>query len=120
MAKIKSIFLSGIETIFSIFEESVKSGEYSLIADNGFGTTSTTKKTVRCIFDKFTQEDLESLSFSSLIQPTDIKGLIPVVDLQGVAVNVKGIYTLSSDVYTVEGFEVDPLEVLYIVLLRKN
>lgn len=122
MANLKSIFVKGINTIFSIFSEAVHSGTYTLITDNGFAVPISQTCPARCIFDSFTAEDIEKLSFSDLIQPTDIKGILPIDPTFTVPISVKGTFLFAddSDVYTVEGYDLDPLGIMYLLLLRKN
>lgn len=121
MASLRNIFLSGVETIFSIFNEAVKSGTYSVITDNGFDATSTKVDTIRCIFEKFTEKDVELLPFSKLIQPEDIKGLMPFVDLVNVPeMTTQGFCIFDGERYEVVAKDLDPLSVIFTLLLRKN
>ena len=121
MASLRNIFLKGVETIFSVFNEAVKSGSYTLTLDNGFDTPVDQVDTVRCIFEKFTEKDVELLTFSKLIQPKDIKGLMPYVDIVNVSeVNSQGNITFGSDVCEVVATDLDPMSVIYTLLLRKN
>lgn len=123
MASIRDAFLKGVETIFSVFNEAVKSGSYNVDTDDGFETATTATDTIRCIFETFSEEDVASLSFSKLIQPNDIKGLMPAVDLVNCEMTTQGycIFGITPDdqKYSVEGFEVDPMTVIYTLLLRK-
>jgi len=119
MAKLKNIFVKGVNTLFSAFEEAVHTGTYVQITDNGFDSVTEESNDVRCIFEKFTEKDVELLSFSKLIQPTDIKGLIPAEDVS-LDMNVKGYCVFEDVEYTVEGQEVDPMGVLYTLLLRNT
>jgi len=119
MANLKNIFIKGINTLFNVFDEAVKTGSYTLVVDNGFDDIDKTEIPVRCIFEKFTEKDVELLTFSKLIQPTDIKGLIPAEDIT-IEMNVKSYCTFEGVKYTVEGQELDPMSVLYTLLLRDN
>ena len=119
MASIKNIFLKGVETIFGVFSEAVKTGTYSLVTDNGFDDSTTASDSIRCIFEKFTAKDVESLSFSELIQPQDVKGLVPCVDFAICEVSTKGTMLFGTDEYSVEGYDLDPMSVIYTFLLRK-
>lgn len=121
MAKLKKIFRSGVETIFSVFEEAVHTGTYTFTDDNGFDTPTELVDNVRCIFEKFTEKDVELLTFSKLIQPKDIKGLMPYVDLVNVPrMTTKGYCVFDGDRYEVVAHDVDPMGVIYTLLLRKN
>jgi hypothetical protein len=119
MAKLRSTFLKGVETIFNVFNEAVKTGSYSVVTDDGFNTPSTVTDTVRCIFEKFTAKDVELLTFSDLIQPQDIKGLMPFVDLVNTTITTQGYVLFGTDKYTVEAHDLDPIDVIYTLLLRK-
>jgi hypothetical protein len=119
MANLRNIFLSGINTIFSVFEDAVKIGTYNLDTDNGFDDVTTESDAVRCIFEKFTEKDIELLTFSDLIQPSDVKGLIPAEDIT-LSMNTKGYCVFDGVTYTVEGQDLDPMSVIYTLLLRKT
>jgi len=119
MANLKHIFIKGVNTLFNVFNEAVKTGTYTLVVNNGFDDIVETEIPVRCIFEKFTEKDVELLSFSKLIQPTDIKGLIPAEDVT-LEMNTKGYCTFEDIKYSVEGQELDPMGVIYTLLLRDN
>ena len=119
MASIKSIFVKGVNTIFNVFNEAVNTGTYTLSSDNGFDVPVPLTCSVRCIFESFTEKDVGSLSFSDLIQPRDIKGIIPFEDVTVELTVNGGTISFDTAVYTVEGFETDPMNVIYILLLRK-
>jgi hypothetical protein len=121
MASIRNTFLKGVETIFNVFDEAVKVGTYTLDFDNGFDDIITQTDVTRCIFEKFTEKDVELLTFSKLIQPTDIKGLMPSVDIVNVSeVNSQGRIVFTEGTYEVVAFDLDPMSVIYTLLLRKN
>ncbi len=121
MASLRKIFLKGVERLFNVFNEAVKTGTYTLDFDNGFDDITSQTDEVRCIFEKFTEKDVELLTFSKLIQPTDIKGLMPAVDIVNVSeVNSQGNIVFTNDKYEVVAFDLDPLSVIYTLLLRKN
>lgn len=119
MAAIREIFLAGIETLFKVFEEAVKTGIFYMPNDDGFDSaTPDTDEDVRCLFETFNAKDVEVLSFSTLIQPTDIKGLVPGVDIT-LTMGTDCYFIFSSVRYSVEGYELDPMSVMYTLLLRK-
>lgn len=121
MAKLRNIFLKGVETIFSTFEEAVKTGTYNTSNDDGFDDAPViTTDAVRCIFEKFTEKDVELLTFSKLIQPQDIKGLLPSIDLVNCVMNTQGYCIFNGLRYSVEGWDLDPIDVIYTLLLRRN
>ncbi len=125
MANIKGIFLNGVETVFSTFEEAVNIGTYYLPTDNDFDDTPPSSCSIRCIFENFKERDIQRLAFVHLMQPNDIIGLIPAVDMV-VPMSSKGYVTFSDGLYnelgtyTVIDSEIDPMRVLYTTLLRKN
>lgn len=119
MAALKSIFVKGVNTIFSTFSEAIKSGTYNIDTNNGFDDVSTKNCNIRCIFEKFTEKDVELLTFSTLIQPTDIKGLVPAEDVL-LDIGTKGYCIFDGETYTVEGQELDPMSVIYTLLLRRT
>lgn len=122
MAKLRKTFLKGLETIFSIFEEAVKNGVYSVDDENEFTKDEPLLTCpVRCIFAKFEEKDISLLSFAKFIQPNDIIGLIPFEDVTIEMTSSGGFVTFSTEgIFSVVAFEKDPLNVMYIVLLRQN
>ena len=122
MAELKKIFETAVETLFSTFEEAVKTGTYAITTDNGFDSVTSTSDDIRCIFEQFTEKDVKSASFSGLIQPLDVKGLIPYNDLilNKDLMGTQGTCLFNSEVYEVVAFELDPMCIIYTVLLRKN
>jgi len=119
MASIRNIFLKGVETVFNVFNEAVKSGTYNVDIDDGFVTATTSTDTIRCIFETFEEKDVAVLSFSELIQPQDIKGLMPSVDLVNCEMTTQGYCIFGTEKYAVEAFELDPMDVIYTLLLRR-
>jgi nucleotidyltransferase/DNA polymerase involved in DNA repair len=116
---LRSIFLSGVETCFSVFNEAVKTGTFSVVIDDGFTASSAVSDSIRCIFEEFTENDVQTLSFSELIQPTDIKGLLPFVDLINCSMTTQASIIFGTEKYTVEAFDIDPMNVIFTILLRK-
>ena len=103
MANLRNIFLTGVETLFDTFEQAVNSGTFTQVTDNGFEDATSVTDAVRCIFESFTAKDVELLSFSKLIQPQDIKGLMPFVDIVNCVVSTKCTILFETEEYTVEG-----------------
>lgn len=120
MASLRNIFVKGVELIFDTFEDAVKTGSYNITVDTGFVAASTQTEAIRCIFENFTEKDVELLTFSDLIQPNDVKGLIPAADIALSMNTQQGFCLFSGKKYTVEGFDLDPMSVIYTVLLRKS
>ena len=121
MASLRNTFLKGVEIIFRKFVDAVHVGTYTVTTDNGFDTPTEKTDSVRCIFEKFTEKDVELLTFSKLIQPTDIKGLMPYVDLVNTPeMTTQGTCVFDGDTYEVVAHDLDPMRVLFTLLLRKN
>jgi hypothetical protein len=114
---LKATFFKAVESVFKVFKEAVKKAEYVVTEDNGFDDPIETRYSARVILDKFSQEDMEALSFSNLVQPTDTKGLVPGKDL---SVEMKTVNTLDVEgrTFTIVGWETDPYGALYTLLLR--
>lgn len=119
MAQLRNIFVTGVETIFGIFNEAVHSGVFTQTVDDGFSDPVSTTDVIRCIFETFKAKDVELLSFSELIQPQDVKGLMPASDLVNCKMNTQTHIIFGDDVYSVEGHELDPMSIVYTLLLRK-
>lgn len=113
---LKAVFETAVETAFSVFNEAVKSGQYTVVTDDGFSAETEVQHPVRVIFDSFSEEDVQS-SFYPLIQPTDIKALIPGKDVT-VPMNTANTLEVEGDSYSIVGFDLDPYKVLYTLLLR--
>jgi len=123
MAQLRDTFLTGLETLFSIFEEAVKTGIYGIDDENEFTNDPTVPPhtcQVRCLFEQFREKDISLLRFSKLIQPNDIIGIVPCDDVTLEMKSTGGFFTFDEGTYTVVGFEQDPLSIIYTVLMRKN
>ena len=114
---LQSVFINGVNTIFTVLKDAVKEGQYVVITDDGFNPRSEDSYPVRVILDRFTQDDVEFSSFYDLIQPTDTKGMIPGEDLS-VPMNTAGTLTVGDRKFTIVAFETDPVEALFTLLLR--
>jgi len=119
MANLRNTFLSGLETIFNVMNEAVKTGIYTVEEDDGFNNSVITSDVVRCIFENFSEKDIHDLSFYELIQPKDIKGLIPFVDLVNCEITTQASIMFGTEKYMVEAYDVDPMSVVFTTLLRK-
>lgn len=110
---------AGVEALFKELKDAVHDGEYIVTSDDGWGNVNTNSDpNIRVILDQFRQEDVETTSFSELIQPTDTKALVPGKDL---TLTVKATGTklrVEERTFTVEAFDTDPLKALYTFLLR--
>lgn len=124
MANLKNIFKKAALLAFNdIFNEAVTTGDLFYVVDDGFDAAVETSCEVKCIFSQFEQNDVKNMSFSELIQPTDVIALV-MFDEVTVKVNTNGFIRFTEDSeqvdYTIEGFDLDPMNVLYTFLLRNN
>jgi hypothetical protein len=119
---LKEVFLNAVEVAFTVFEDAVKAANHVVTTDDGFVAEPVEVLTpVRIILEAFSQEDIENLPFSKQIQPTDIKGLIPGVDLIGVEVKTSNdVSIVDGDSYTLVAFTKDAYSALYTCLLRDS
>lgn len=114
---IKTVAQKGVEVIFKVAADAVKDGVYTVKTDDGFGNKTEAFYDVRVIKDTFTKEDVETSPFSELIQHTDVKGLVPGVDLD-VLIKTSNKFKIEDDEYKIVAYSTDPLEVLHTLLLR--
>lgn len=128
MAFLKQIFENAIVTAFKVFEESVVTGTYTQPSstDDGFTVVPGSNTPFEGIITKFEQKDIQTLSFGNRVQPTDLKCLIPGSFISSLEITTQDTLTVTSDFegnvlndkYSVIAFDVDPYQVLYILLLR--
>lgn len=114
---LETVFINGVESIFKILEDAVKSAQYKVAVDNGWDDPSEETNDVRVIIDKLSQEDVEKTSFYDLIQPTDVVGLIPGNDLL-LAMKASNTLQIADRTFTIVAFDTDAFEALFTVLLR--
>lgn len=118
--KIKNAFLKGLETIFTVMEEAVHTGIYTVEVDDGFVDEPVLlTDSVRCIFTSFNAKEDKDVSFYELIQAKDIKGIMPFNDLVNCEITTQAYIMFDTDKYMVEAYDVDPLEVSATLLLRR-
>ena len=113
---LKAVFVQGVEIAFNTFNDAVKQAEYVVIDDSGFEAPEETKHNVRTILDKWGQEDVTSSLFP-LVQPTDVKALIPGKDLT-VPMKANQKLKVENRTFTIVDFETDPYNVLFTLLVR--
>ena len=127
MAKLKKVFKRSLETAFGVFEEAVSSATLIQVGDDdGFDDPVETETPIRTIVSSFRQEDIETLPYGDQIQATDLKCLIPGVDLDSLTLSTEDTIRLDTDydgvaigaTYSVVDHDVDAMNVLYTVLLR--
>lgn len=128
MANIKNILLSAVDIAFSVFEESVVFGQYKQPTSDsdGFSAPEYENTHFSGICTSFEQKDIQKLSFGKLVQPTDLKCLIPGKYLSALKITTSDVVLIESDfygnsvnkIYSSVAFDVDPYKVLYTLLLR--
>lgn len=112
------VFKNAVKTIFEVFSSLIHKAEYKVITDDGFAAPTETIVPVDLILDTFAERDVQFLSFSALIQPTDAKGLVRGEDLLGVEVSTSDLVVIGNDTYSIIAFNTDPAKAMYTLLLR--
>ena len=120
---LKNTFNKAADTVFKVFKSLIVKVNYIIVTDDGFDAVSTDINAVDMIIDSFSERDVQFLSFSALIQPTDVKGLVRGQQLrdEGVAVysTTDLVQRVDNEVeYSVIAYSTDPAEALYTFLLR--
>lgn len=112
------VFKDAAKTIFEVFSSLIYKATYKVIVDDGFETPTETTTPVDLILDSFAERDVQFLSFSALIQPTDVKGLVRGEQLSGIEVSTSDLVVIGGVVYSIIAFSTDPAKALYTLLLR--
>ncbi len=117
-------FQNAAKTVFKVFKSLIFKVQYVVVLKDGFDVDTRTEHPVDMIIDTFAERDVQFLSFSNLIQPTDVKGMVRGQNLRDVGVSVLS----TNDVivrddngveYAIIAYNTDPAEALYILLLRR-
>ena len=116
---IKQAFIDGAKVIFNAFDSITNDVVYKSIFEDGFGVSNITETQVKMITDSFAERDVQFLSFSALIQPTDVKGLIQGDSLINVSPATSDKIIHGDVTYSVIAYHIDPAGALYTFLLRK-
>lgn len=125
---LEQVFRKGAALIFKKFSDAVHVCSYVAVTlDNGMDAkVSTTTNGVPIIFSEFNENDRRNLPFGSLIQPTDIKGLVQGTSLNDLKPTTRDTVLDTTELdslgaynsYSVVAFSRDPLGVVYTLLLR--
>ena len=115
----KSTFQKAAVTAFKIAGDIVRNATYVEVVDDGFDVATKKEIPIQIIYDKFTEEEAGSLSFSSLIQISDKKGLIPFITVPVILHTQNRIVGDDGEIYTIIAKDLDAADALYILLLRK-
>lgn len=110
-------------TIFKVFSSLAKDANYVQITNSGWSEDISPVETlypISVIFDTFSQRDVQSLPFSKLLQPTDIKGLVPGSSVPPIISTEDRIRIVeNSSEYHIVAWVTDPAKALYTFLLRE-
>jgi hypothetical protein len=121
---LKVVFNDAADTIFNVFSSLIVPVTYVSVYIDGFDVNDETEYTnVSMIQDTFSEKDVRYLPFYSLIQPTDVKGLIKGRELRDKGIlehNTTDIIKKENGTkYSIVAYTTDPAEALYTFLLRK-
>lgn len=119
------VFNNAAETVFKVFKSLILQGTY--LESNATGweergaEPDPTPHLLDVIPSQMSKEDVERLSFSELVQPTDV-----VIMVRGRELTVpmktsnffKVAHKTGEKTYSVEAWDTDPAEALYMILLR--
>ncbi len=119
---IKTTIDKGVATIFKVLKSLVHPATYTSSSDDGFGSSSSTEYSISMIIDSFSERDVQFLSFSELIQPQDLKGLVKGTDLS-IQPSSKDHVTIADGTiydgkYKIIAWNTDPATALFVLLLR--
>lgn len=120
---LKTTFTKAAETVFNVFSSLIVKVNYVVVLQDGFDVDTRTEYPVDMIIDTFAERDVQFLSFSNLIQPTDVKGLVRGQDLRDNGVTTYStrdvIVRIDNEVeYAIIAYNTDPAEAVYTFLLR--
>jgi len=122
MAISANVFHKGAETIFNVFADIAYSATYISVTqktDFEGETTVESPTTINLIMDTFSERDTQFLSFSNLLQPTDIRGLVRGKQLSGVTMGTEDKVVVDGSTYHVVAYSTDPAGALYTLALRR-
>ncbi len=116
---LNTTFKKAAKVVFKVFKDLIEVADYVVVEEDGFDISSETITLIDMIIDTFSERDVQFLSFSNLIQPTDVKGIVRGEQLANVAVSTQHRIDVGSDKYSIIAFSTDPAKALYTMLLRK-
>ena len=122
MAISAEVFHKGAETIFKVFANIAHSATYVSVTnktDFEGETPVETPTSIDLIMDTFSERDTQFLSFSTLLQPTDIKGLVRGRQLSGVVMGTEDKVLVNDETYHVIAYSTDPAGAVYTIALRR-
>ena len=124
---LKDVFLKAADTAFTVFESITHEADYVQITQSSW-SDEPAKETlfpVDLILESLAQRDVQFLSFSNLLQPTDLKGLIKGIQLPR-PLTTQDLVRVKADIqfpqdreFHVIAWNVDPADAVYTLLLRE-
>ena len=118
---LKDTFLDAAETIFSVFDSLTHASVYVHKTGAGWEDEAPTEVNypIDLILENFSQRDVQFLSFSELLQPTDLKGLVKGSQLPDELTTTDTVQiTATGKKYTVIAWNTDPAGAVFTLLLR--
>lgn len=122
MAISANVFHNAANTIFKVFAELAHSATYVSVTnkDDFEGSTPTeVPTTIDVIIETLAERDTQFLSFSNLLQPTDVKGLVKGRQLASTVMGTEDKVLIADVTYHVVAYTTDPAEAVYTLYLRK-
>jgi hypothetical protein len=115
---LKNVFIRSARTVFKVFASLTHPAVYVSYTDTGFEDPIIREYPIDMIMDTFSERDVQFLSFSALIQPTDIKGLVRGEQLLNVEVATTDKVRVDTVDYHVIAYSTDPARAVFTLLLR--
>lgn len=124
---LRDTFLKAADTVFKVFRSIVHSAVYVQVTESTWADVPPTEvdHDVNVIIGSFGQDDIRTLSFSSFLQPTDMKGMIKGVELPRPITTRDLLRIPANDIFpaarefSVVAWDTDPAEALFIFALRE-
>lgn len=126
--ELSSTFHNAAKTAFVIFKSLQKDVSYIVKPEeDGWANSALpVSHPLKVIPNNLTQRDLQNTKFYSEIQPTDTVIMVLGAEIIKAGIRVRTsdefsiAYTAYTQLYEVKGFDTDPAEALYLILLREK
>lgn len=121
---LNTVISKGVATAFKVLRSLSHPAQLIVRVEDGFADTVTYHQIKQIIIDSFSERDVQFLSFSELIQPQDVKGIIQSSEIPGIFPSSKDdIEVLDESVYkgkySIIANDTDPANAAYTLLLRR-
>ena len=114
-----AIFKNGAKTAFDAVGDLVKDCIYTVITDDGFDAVTEVEHVCTILPSEDAQKEQNPYGFTEMIQPNDVIGFVPGIDLaEGVEMTIGNTVTFDNKTMTIKERKVDPAKALWILLLR--